>query len=181
MLYRKKDKIFLLGFMGCGKSTLGKKIARLLHYRFIDLDKYIETRTGQRIAALFESIGEEGFRNVERECILSLLEEKHVVISTGGGTPCYFNTMDSLLDAGCCVYIQMSEAGLFSRLRKAVQKRPLIAGKTDDALRAYIHEKLSEREPIYARSHIVISGISIEAASLASILKRKVESVPSVT
>ncbi len=180
MLYRKKDKIILVGFMGCGKSTLGKKLARLLHYRFIDLDKYIETRTGQRIAGIFETMGEDTFRRMERECMLELLEEKHIVIATGGGTPCYFDNMDRLLDAGCCVYIQMSEAGLFSRLRKAVQKRPLLAGKTDDALRQFIHEKLAEREPVYGRSHVVIGGISIEAASVASVLKRKVETNPPV-
>jgi shikimate kinase len=173
----KKNKIFLIGFMGCGKSTLGKKIAHALHYEFVDLDLSIEQKAGESINSIFEKFGEDNFRSIEDECLHDLELRKHIVVATGGGTPVNGECMSWMLDHGCCIYIRMPEGALLSRLRNAAPKRPLLAGKNEEELRNYIHEKLSVREPVYSKSHIVIDGLQTSSSALAGLLKRKVDPV----
>jgi shikimate kinase len=159
--------------MGCGKSTLGKKIARALHYDFMDLDTFIEQKAGKSINEIFNEQGEDYFRSLEVECLLSLDSKKFLVIATGGGTPLNGDLMAWMLEKGCCVYIRMPEGALLNRLRNAAPKRPLLSGKNEEELRNYIHEKLYEREPVYAKSHVSIDGVSASALAIAGMLKRK--------
>ncbi len=174
MLYDKKDKIFLVGFMGSGKSTLGRKIATALNYEFSDLDNYIESRYGQPIHEIFQKHGEEYFRNLETEC-LAHYNKKYTVIATGGGTPCFNNNMELMMEYGCCIYIKMPEGALFQRLVKASKKRPLLMGKSDEELKIFISETLLDREKYYSQSHIIIDGLKVSTSSLIGILKNKVE------
>jgi shikimate kinase len=169
----KKDRVFLVGFMGSGKSTLGKKIARALGYDFIDLDIYIEQKEQKTINEIFTTSGEDYFRKLEHDCLMSLEAEHHIVIATGGGTPLNGELMSWMLERGCCIYIRMSEAALYSRLKNAAPKRPLLADKNEEELRSYIHEKIEERERVYARSHIIIDGLQTSVTALAGLLKRK--------
>ena len=173
MFAEKKDKIYLLGFMGSGKSTFGKKIARVLNYEFSDLDNYIESVAAQSVACIFETQGEANFRSLESECLTHYNTKKKIVVATGGGTPCFQNNMDLMLKQGCCVYLKLPEGALYQRLYQASPKRPLLMGKSEDELRSFIHDLLQQREPIYMRSHIIVDGMNLSPASLTGVLKHK--------
>jgi shikimate kinase len=173
MFIDKKDKIYLIGFMGSGKSTIGRKIARTLNYEFYDLDSYIESYCGQSINSLFNEKGEAYFRSIESQCLRHFNDKKFIVLSTGGGSPCFNDNMQLMLEHGCCVYIKMPEGALYQRLHKAIPKRPLLAGKSDDELREFIHDTLTYRETFYEQSHIIMDGINLSSPSLMGVLKHK--------
>ncbi len=180
MIFEKKNKIFLIGFMGSGKSTLGKRIARAMHYDFIDLDTSIEVFAADTISSLFQTKGEEGFREIETECLSHLIDKKYLVIATGGGTPCFYNNMEVMLEHGCCVYLKMPEGALVQRLLQASPKRPLLAGKSEEELRVFIHEMLLKREEIYQKCHLVMDGMTLNTASIVGVLKHKMMPKPSI-
>ncbi len=173
MVFAKKDKLYLIGFMGSGKSTLGKKIARSLNYEFFDLDQAIESYAGASVSSIFQTQGEIGFRLLESECLSHFNNNKNIVIATGGGTPCFYHNMEMMLQNGCCVYIKMPEGALYQRLYKASPKRPLLVDKNEEELRDYIHELLLQREETYLKSHLIIDGMSVDTNSLVGVLKHK--------
>ena len=149
-------RIYLIGFMGCGKSTWGKKLAEKLDCAFIDIDKRIEAIEGGIVAEVFKIKGEEYFRKLEADVLRSTVLEKNAVISCGGGTPCYFDNMEWMKQRGKTVYLNLSPENLFGRLRTRKEKRPLIANLDDDQLRDFIFQKLSEREAFYLQADIKI-------------------------
>ncbi len=151
-------RIFLVGFMGCGKSTIGKYIAHDLNWDFVDMDSFFEEKHQCTISQYFERYGEDGFRKAENEVVAELSKQNNAIIATGGGAPCFFNNMDIMLSAGLVIYINVEPTDLCHRLRNAKNNRPLLAQKTDDELLSYISSKLSEREPFYRRAHIVVDG-----------------------
>jgi len=147
-------RIYLIGFMGCGKSTWGKKLAEKLDYNFIDLDKRIESIEGGTVAEVFKIKGEDYFRKLEADVLHSTVLEKNAVISCGGGTPCYYDNMEWMRNRGKTVYLNLSPENLFGRLRTRKEKRPLIANFDDNQLRDFIFQKLSEREAFYLQADI---------------------------
>jgi len=148
-------KIFLIGFMGSGKTTLGKKIASHLHLEFIDMDEYIEQKEGLAISAIFEKEGEAHFRALEHNALKELLSKENVVVSAGGGTPCFFDNMKLINASAQSVYLKVEPELLLGRLKGATSKRPLLANLTSEELRLQISEKLAVREPFYMQSKIV--------------------------
>ena len=120
-------KIFLIGFMGSGKTTLGKKLARVLGYDFVDLDKVIEEESGVSVPDYFSRHGEDAFRQLERDCLRTRLPAGPVVVATGGGAPCYFDNMDWMNEHGVTVYLMLPPGVLASRLNGS-RNRPLISG-----------------------------------------------------
>ncbi|MFZ9848005.1 MAG: shikimate kinase [Flavobacteriales bacterium] len=148
-------KIFLIGFMGSGKTTLGKKIASHLHLEFIDMDDYIEQKEGRSISSIFEKEGEAHFRALEQEALNELLSKENVVVSTGGGTPCFYNNMELINASAQSVYLQVEPEMLLGRLKGATNKRPLLANLSNEELRLQISEKLAAREPYYMQSKVV--------------------------
>lgn len=144
--------IFLIGYMGCGKSTLGRNVAAITGCQFIDLDKYIETRYHANIRDIFAQRGEDGFRRIEREMLREVGEFSDVIIACGGGTPCFFDNMDYMNAAGTTVLLDTSLDKLHTRLKRGRHKRPLIADKDDDELRQFIIEALEARMPFYSRA-----------------------------
>lgn len=145
-------RIFLIGYMGAGKTTLGKAFAREMKVPFIDLDWYIEERFHKSILELFRERGEEAFRELERRMLHEAGEFEDVVISTGGGTPCFFDNMDYMNRQGQTVFLDVHPDILFCRLRVATQQRPILQGKTDEELRAFIVEALGKRAPFYGQA-----------------------------
>lgn len=147
--------IFLVGFMGSGKTTIGKKLAAKLGCEFIDLDAVIEQAEEMYIRDIINQKGEPYFREVESKTLQQLdLTDK--VIATGGGTPYYFDNMDWMKANGLAVYIELEEAILFSRLKTTnLTNRPLLQGLDDDGLKQFIHNKLEERSPYYYQAQIV--------------------------
>lgn len=145
-------RIFLTGYMGAGKTTLGKAFARELNVPFIDLDWYIEERFHKSIRELFAERGEASFRELERNMLHEVAEFEDVIISTGGGTPCFFDNMEFMNEHGYTVFLDVHPDVLFSRLRVATQQRPILQGKTDEELRAFIVEALEKRSPFYSQA-----------------------------
>jgi len=126
-------KIYLIGFMGSGKSTTGKKLASGLGWSFVDLDKKIEEETGRKIPEIFSKQGEEYFREVERRVLRAMESLSEVVISTGGGAPCYHDNMEHMLGNGITIYLKLTPVQLKQRLAVSKGERPLIKdvkGKT---------------------------------------------------
>ena len=151
-------KIYLIGYMGCGKSTIGKKVADLMSISFIDMDKYIEERYLKSVAEIFAEEGESSFREKERAALLELSAFEDVVIGTGGGSPCFFDNIDVMNENGVTVYIAPDSDVLASRLIKSKTVRPLIAGKSKQALVLFIEEALKKRISYYEKAQIIIRG-----------------------
>lgn len=153
--------IFLVGYMGAGKSTLGRKLARLLETDFIDTDIYIENRFRKKIAAIFQEEGEEVFRRREKMVLDELTGYAGAVISTGGGLPCYHGNMETMLSCGTTIYLRYTAEELARRLLAAPRNRPLLRGLEGDALLKYISDTLASREAFYLQAHLVVSCMQV--------------------
>lgn len=155
-------RIFLVGYMGAGKTTLGKALSKAIGLPFVDLDWYIESRYHQTISDLFARRGEDGFRQLERTMLHEVGEFEDVIISCGGGTPCFFDNMDYMNRQGPTVWLDASTDCLFRRLSKGLRKRPVLQGKTDEALREFIQQNLNSRLDYYARARLRIDSSRLE-------------------
>ena len=159
-------RIFLVGFMGSGKSYTGRMLAELIGLPFIDLDDYVTARAGMSVTEIFHRHSEKFFRELEREVLLSTTPLPSFVMATGGGTPCYHNLIDHLNDLGTTVYLDVSVEVLVDRLRSEATHRPLLASSTD--LRTTIESKLGERRACYERAqlHLRIDNPGTDVARL---------------
>lgn len=155
-------RIFLTGYMGAGKTTLGKALARELHVPFVDLDWYIEERFHKTVGELFTERGEAGFRELERSMLHEVGEFEDVIISTGGGAPCFFDNMEYMNRVGKTVFLNVHPEVLFQRLRVAKQQRPILQGKEDGELRAFIVQALEKRAPFYMQVQYVFNADHLE-------------------
>ncbi len=156
-------RIFLTGYMGSGKTTLGKAFARRLGVPFVDLDWYIEERFHKTISELFKERGEASFRELERDMLHEVAEFEDVVISTGGGTPCFFDNMDYMNACGTTVFLDVHPDILHRRLRAATRQRPILQGKTDEELHTFILDALSLRAPHYRKARFRFDGGKLES------------------
>lgn len=162
--------VFLVGFMGSGKSTWGKRLAHKFALPFIDTDTCIQEKEGKSISDIFEQHGESYFREKERDLILELAQ-KPCIVATGGGMPCYFDNMEKLNQLGRTVYLRLPDKALYQRLLQERGKRPLIAHLDDETLLTFIRQKLEEREPIYLQSKVVVQVLKADVNSLAQHLQ----------
>ena len=151
-------KFFLIGFMGAGKTTIGKYAAKKNDLHFLDLDDYIEKKLNTNIRDLFKEKGEAYFREEERKALeeVCAIDDMNLLVSCGGGTPCFFDNMDVMNAAGHTFYLDMSAARLTDRLRNAKKKRPLINSIQGD-LQTFVHRKLVERANFYGQSQTIVS------------------------
>ena len=152
------NKVFLIGFMGSGKTTIGRYIAQDMNWEFIDMDSYFEHKHNCTISQFFAEYGEDKFREAEHEVVCELASKQNAVIATGGGAPCYFDNIEVMRRAGLTIYIDVEPSDLAKRLKSAKANRPLLANKTDDELLDYITTKLAEREPYYRKAHMTVDG-----------------------
>ena len=155
-------RIFLTGYMGSGKTTLGRALAAEIGIPFIDLDHYIESRYCKTIAQLFAEKGEEGFREIERRMLHEVGEFEDVIISTGGGTPCFFDNIEYMNAQGTTVYLDVPVERLHIRLNIARNKRPLIKDKNDEELMTFIIEQLEKRAPHYSKAQYSFKADRLE-------------------
>lgn len=144
--------IFLIGYMGCGKSTLGRALGRMTGMEFIDLDHYIENRFHKTIREIFADEGEARFRDIERRMLQEVSQFEDVIVACGGGTPCFGQNMELMNEAGTTVLLDTSMAKLLTRLKRGRHKRPLIAGMDDATLEAFVATNLEQRAPHYNRA-----------------------------
>ena len=154
--------LFLIGFMGCGKSSIGRQLARRLGYGFVDMDADIERVAGMTVTEIFARKGESYFRECEREALRRYAALNDTVVATGGGVPCGEGNMEAMNGYGVTVYFKMSPEKLAMRLHHGRDKRPLLRGKNDDELLEFIRERLPQREPYYGAARLVIDcdGVS---------------------
>lgn len=150
------DRIFLIGFMGCGKSTLGRLLADAIGYQFVDTDQLIEEKCGSSVAQIFAEKGEDSFRQMERETLENLVKQQRIVVATGGGMACSQQNIETMNAAGTTIYLQALAENLADWLKAERQKRPLIAQLSDEQLRQYVAETLTEREKFYCQATITI-------------------------
>jgi shikimate kinase len=167
-------KFFLVGYMGSGKSTIGKQLAAKLKYDFIDLDSLIETDYHMSINEIFATKGEAEFRGMEHNTLKKVLEKNNVVVACGGGTPCYYDNMELMNRNGITIYIKMSTDTLISRLSQAKNSRPLLENKTEDELRTFVASQLERREDTYHQAHYVVKGKDLNIPELAKFIKEQV-------
>jgi shikimate kinase len=144
--------IILIGFMGVGKTSLGKKLAKKLNWQFLDTDKWIEKKTGLSIPAIFEQKGEVYFRELERNCIDESRVLQNTVISVGGGLPCFGDAMSVLNSFGTTIYLKLEPQEIARRLSESKIERPLINGLKENELEKYVEKKLLEREKHYSKA-----------------------------
>ncbi len=154
-------RIFFIGFMGCGKSRMGKKLAAKLDRPFIDLDHQMENIFGLTIPQMFEAYGENGFREKERDTLQNPDYDKDIIVSTGGGAPCFFDNMDWMNQNGMTVFIDTPTTALADRLINARVERPLIKGKSYNELIYFIENKMIERRPFYEKAQIILKGVDL--------------------
>lgn len=152
-----KDNIILVGYMGAGKTTLGKALATSMGREFHDLDWLIEEQTGMTIPQIFAKQGEDGFRQIERQTLMNAVGRNGMVLAVGGGTPCFFDNIDVMNSHARTVYLQASPETLMAHIRMGSSKRPLVDGKTDSELLDYIEHSLKAREPFYNRTNYKVA------------------------
>lgn len=158
--------VFLVGFMGCGKSTKAKQLAKHFNCEVIDLDAVIVAQSGQTIAEYFAANGEAAFRQLEQETLQNFPYPDTCIVATGGGLPCFFDNMEWMNEKGKTVYLQMQPAQLVSRLHNR-QKRPLIANMDDAQLLAFIELKLAERDQFYTKAQFIVNAFDLDVEALA--------------
>ena len=150
-------RIFLIGFMGSGKTTIGRQLVSMLGYKFIDQDELIEKHYNMTVSEIFATFGEEKFRETEHEVLADLIMKKDdFVISTGGGAPCFSDNMQLMNNNGMTVYLKADPKTLVHRLKDSTETRPLLKGKTELELLQFVTNKLAEREPYYNQAKLII-------------------------
>ena len=149
-------RIIIIGYMGSGKTTVGHALSQELGLPFYDLDWYIETRMHRTVKQIFDEKGEEGFRKIEHNLLHEVAEVEDVIISCGGGTPCFFDNIDYINRQGETVYLKCTTDVLYKHLKMGKTVRPLLLNKTPDEVKTFIEAQLKQREPFYAKAkHIV--------------------------
>ena len=170
--------LFLVGYMGCGKSSLGRKAARRLSVRYVDTDTVIEQREGASVADIFLYEGEEHFRRMEHDLIVECIASgEDMVVSTGGGLPVWHDNMTLMNSAGKTVYIRRTPEQIISRLTPyGRERRPKFRGLNDEELLAFMRENMAEREPFYMQSHRIVDCSAMsDAEALDSIINSLTE------
>lgn len=156
--------------MGCGKSTLGKRLAKHLNLQFVDMDHYIEMRNHKTVPQIFAEEGEAEFRKKERKALEELADFSDIVIATGGGAPCFFDNIDLMNNTGTTIYMNIDPAILADRLLLSKTERPLIKGKSKEELIIFIDEMLKKRNPFYTQAKIQITEPDIELEEIQSLI-----------
>jgi len=151
-------RLFIIGYKSSGKTTLGRKLARRLKLTFIDLDECIEQQEGKSIPEIFLEAGEEEFRRMEGKALRQVINRDNILVSTGGGAPCHLDNMSLMEKNGDVIYLKVDDEILISRLKIAASHRPLVKGKTEDELRAYLADLRQRCEYQYLRARFVVDG-----------------------
>lgn len=160
--------VYIIGFMGSGKTTAGRKLANFLEWNFIDLDEEIIRQEGKTISAVFADSGEEYFRKIESATLRDLNLTKDTIVSVGGGAPCFPGNIGYMKETGLVVYLKKTPEQLISRLSRDRGKRPLLREIPEGGLLDFIREKLNGREEFYNKADLLITGMDTDIPGLAA-------------
>ena len=166
--------------MGSGKTTVGKALAKSLGLPFYDLDWYIESRMRKTVAQIFAERGEEGFRKIEHNMLHEVAEFEDVVISCGGGTPCFFDNMDYLNGQGDVVYLKATPQVLYKHLLMGKGNRPLLTGKTPEELIEFITGQLKKREEFYGKARHILDVSLMDSSDKIQISVDRIRDILSI-
>ncbi len=166
-------KIFLIGYMASGKTTIGKKLAKELNMDLIDLDQLIESREGRSVSKIFSDGGEALFRGVEMKYLKELISVKSdVLISTGGGTPCFYDNMKDMNASGLTVYLEMDAKSITYRLLNAKGNRPLVNNIGEEELLEFVEQQIEERKYYYSEAKIKVNALGFNAGKIKGLADR---------
>jgi shikimate kinase len=166
-MIKKPRIIYLVGYMGCGKTTAGKRLASVLEWNFLDLDDLIVQKYSQSIEEIFMLSGEKTFRKYESEILHNLNIETDTIISVGGGAPCFSDNMEFMKMTGKVIYLKMTSPLLKERLAADKKPRPLLKGLKEEELEKFIELRLIEREPFYMEAGLIVDGSDPDIGFLA--------------
>lgn len=165
-------RYFLIGYKSSGKTTLGKKLANKLNMQFIDLDEYIEDKENKSIPELYTNLGEKKFREMEGKALNDIVEKDHLVISTGGGTPCHCDNMNIMQSKGITIYLKIAEDVLVHRLKIAASNnRPIVKGKTKEEIQKYVNDLKTKCEHHYTRADYIIEGRNLNVHDILNVIQ----------
>lgn len=159
-------RIFLIGYMASGKSTVVKKLAKKLELTAVDLDAEIIEAEGMPIPEVFRNKGETAFRRAEQRQLRKWMKQDDFVMACGGGTPCYFESMDEMNAAGTTVYLKMSPKALVDRVLNSKEERPILKGLSPEKMLEKVEKQLGKREPFYERSAVIVNGLDLDVDAL---------------
>ncbi|HNQ12444.1 MAG TPA: shikimate kinase [Bacteroidia bacterium] len=166
-------RIYLIGFMGVGKSKMAKAVSAKTQLKHFDIDELVVHQRGTTITKIFEKEGEEQFRIYEREALKATFGFDNCVVSCGGGTPCFFNNIDEINRNGISVYLKLDVSILLSRLEKDKNERPLLSSLSKEDLKDFIHQISKERSEYYNKAHVTINAFNLSANALIDQLEQK--------
>jgi shikimate kinase len=170
-----KDIIFLMGMPGCGKSTFGKKLARKLDFDFIDLDEYIENKTQTTIEILFSEKGEHFFRNLESECLKEIISfDKKLVLSLGGGTPCFNDNLKSIKNSGVSIFLDASIKLLADRILNAIQISPMFKNLNKEETINKLEELQKTRYSFYKQADLIVNIVDLKLTDIIQLLNNHI-------
>jgi shikimate kinase len=158
--------------MGCGKSTLARKLSAMLNLTMIDLDTYLEERYFKTIPQIFAEEGETEFRLKERKVLEEVSAFDQVIVATGGGAPCFFDNMELMNRTGSCVFLDVDTDALVKRLIHAKTERPLIKGKSPEELHAFIEMMMQKRRPFYEKATYILKGSEISPDQVIEMIRK---------
>ncbi|MBK9290064.1 MAG: shikimate kinase [Bacteroidetes bacterium] len=161
-------RVYLVGYMGAGKTTLARRLATLLGMQCADLDDIFEARYKIGIPDFFRKYDEQLFRRLESQLLKETAQSDNIIISTGGGTACFYDNMEWMNSNGITVYLKMEPSSIVHRLTHARKKRPLVESKSGEELLAFVREHLRHRNIFYSQAQIIVKGESVDAEALAT-------------
>lgn len=167
-------KIFLIGLMGSGKSFLGEKISQSIQLPFLDLDAEIEKQEGLPVSKIFSAKGQEYFRTIEAVALRKHSERKEFVMATGGGTPCFHDNMNFIIQTGTSIFLNTPVKEILKRLNGPQKKqRPLLEDVQDNDVEQTLEEMLQNRLPFYEKADFTVSGATVSASDIIQLLRTK--------
>jgi shikimate kinase len=166
-------KIFIIGYMGSGKSTLGPKLADEMNLPFLDLDHEFESRYKITISDFFSKYGEKQFREIEKNLLFEICNQDDFVLATGGGTPCFDRNIEFMNSKGITVYLKVPVEILIKRLKVSPRRRPILKTLDSNDYEKQLQDHLKLREPVYMQAHIIIDGSIHDSAGISEIIRKK--------
>lgn len=157
--------------MGSGKTSFGKALARYMKYSFCDTDSVVEKKANKTIEQIFAEDGENYFRKIENAALIETFKMSNTVVSTGGGTPCFFNNMELMNQNGVTIYLKRTQKFLYSRLVSSYKKRPLLIDKSREEMIQFIETSLNKREPFYNQAKFISTEINPKPEDISLSIK----------